>query len=173
MFSLKRSLIAIVGILGLVGTIILVMPRIGQGQGGNPLTRDTRHQFYLTKTSHSGSQALSACATGYHMASLWEIFYFSNLKYNSELGATVADSGFGPPIGIDGTGWVRTGTKAESGAGPGFSNCHAWTTASENDRGTIAYLFLGNANGDVKIVTPWVFAESGCTFPQSVWCVQD
>ena len=30
-------------------------------------------KFYLTKTEHNGAQALSACAPGYHMASLWEI----------------------------------------------------------------------------------------------------
>ena len=30
-------------------------------------------KFYLTQTTHNGAQALSACAPGYHMASLWEI----------------------------------------------------------------------------------------------------
>jgi hypothetical protein len=173
MFSLKRSLIAIVGILVLVGTIIVVTPRASQGQGGNPLTRDTRHQFYLTKTTHNGGQALSACATGYHMASLWEIFYFSNLKYNTELGATLDDSGFGPPAGVSGHAWVRTGTNAATNDAPGFSNCRGWTTASENDTGTGAFLYLGDAVGSVKVVPPWVITETDCTLPLLVWCAQD
>ncbi len=56
-------------------------------------------KFYLTKTLHTGAQALSACATGYHMASLWEIHDPTNLRYNTELGFTSgSDSGFGPPV---------------------------------------------------------------------------
>ncbi len=55
-------------------------------------------KFYLTKTYHNGAQALSACATGYHMASMWEIHQPSNLRYDTDLGFIVADSGFGPPV---------------------------------------------------------------------------
>jgi hypothetical protein len=49
-------------------------------------------KFYVTKTTHSGAQALSACAEGYHMASLREIFDTSNLRYDTELGGTTDDS---------------------------------------------------------------------------------
>ena len=54
-------------------------------------------KFYLTQTGFTGSQALTACANGYHMASLWEILDPSNLRYNTTLGFTTQDSGFGPP----------------------------------------------------------------------------
>ena len=112
MFSFKRSLIALVGLLVLVGGLAAVMPLVSRGQGGNPLTRDTRKSYYVTKTSHDGSEALTACAEGYHMASLWEIFDTSNLRYDTQLGATAQDSGLGPPS-ISGLseGWIRTGTK--------------------------------------------------------------
>ena len=74
MYSFKKSLIALVGLVALVGGLAALLPLIGRGQGGgnNPLTRDTRRLFYLTQTTHDGSQALTACASGYHMASLWE-----------------------------------------------------------------------------------------------------
>jgi hypothetical protein len=54
-------------------------------------------KFYLTKPFHKADQALSVCAEGYHMASLWEIHDTSNLRYDRELGLTTVDSGFVPP----------------------------------------------------------------------------
>ena len=45
-------------------------------------------KFYLTQALHNGAQALSACAQGYHMASLWEIHDTSNLRYDTDLGLT-------------------------------------------------------------------------------------
>jgi len=60
MFNFKRSLIALVGVLVLVGALATLMPLVSRGQGGNPLTRDTRRSYYLTQTTHIGSQALTA-----------------------------------------------------------------------------------------------------------------
>ena len=37
-------------------------------------------QYYVTTTYHYGADADDACASGYHMASLWEIMDPSNLK---------------------------------------------------------------------------------------------
>jgi hypothetical protein len=73
-------------------------------------------KFYLAQGGFTGSQALTACAVGYHMASLWEIFEVSTPRYDTTLGATTDDSGFGPPkfSGVDnlqfvGAGYIRTG----------------------------------------------------------------
>jgi len=55
-------------------------------------------KFYLTRGVFSGADALKACAKGYHMASLWEIFDVSTLRYNDKLGATSDDSGSGRPL---------------------------------------------------------------------------
>lgn len=73
MFNFKRSLIALFGVLVLVGALATMMPLVSRGQGGNPFDRDPRKAYYLTQTTHNGGQARSACAAGYHMASLWEI----------------------------------------------------------------------------------------------------
>jgi hypothetical protein len=123
MFSFKRSLIALVGLLVIVGTLATLMPLVSRGQGGNPFNRDTRRSFYITQTTHTGSQALTACAEGYHMASLWEIFDTSNLKYDTVLGLTQDDSGFGPPSQIGG--WIRTGRFASTVGPAGAPNCDA------------------------------------------------
>src|SRR5262245_4012598 len=104
MFSVRKSLIAFIALLVLVFGIASITPRlsVGQNGNGNPHTRDPRRLYYLTQTTHNGSQALSACATGYHMASFWEIFHFTSLRYNTESGVTTLDSGFGPPAGGEG-----------------------------------------------------------------------
>ena len=100
MFSFKRSLTALVGSLVLGGTIAALIPLVSSGQD-KQLKRDSRRSFYLTQTEHTGSQALTACAEDYHMASLWEILDPSNLRYNTELGYTRADSGSGPQSHMD------------------------------------------------------------------------
>jgi hypothetical protein len=65
-----------------------------------------KQKFYLTPGVFVGSQALTACAKGYHMASLSEIFDVSGLTYNTKLGAILQDSGGGPPATA---GRIRTG----------------------------------------------------------------
>ncbi len=50
-------------------------------------------KFYLTReNTFDGSEAPSACAAGYHMASLWEIFDPSNLVYDTALGHPSGDA---------------------------------------------------------------------------------
>ena len=93
--------------------------------------------FYLTTTTHTGAQATTACAAGFHMASLWEIFDPSNLRYDATVGATADDSGAGPPfLG----GWVRTGTPAldvfmvsESGKATVLKAGAQWEILAVND----------------------------------------
>ena len=140
-------------------------------------------KFYLTVDSFTGSQALTACAEGYHMASLWEIFDFSSLKYDTTLGFTVDDSGFGPPtsaVGLDpdfgGSGWIRTGN-ISSGISQiaGVDNCFVWTSSSNEHFGTIAGLnqFWGNP---ANVISPWFAPHpffTNCASAFSVWCVQD
>jgi hypothetical protein len=79
--------------------------------------------FYLTNFSRNANQVLTACAAGYHMASLWEIYDPSNLTYDtSHPEAYVkADSGQGPPSLW--YGWVRTGFDNSASSKPGAGNC--------------------------------------------------
>lgn len=174
MFSFKRSLIALLGVLVLVGTLAALLPLVSRGQGNNPIVAQLQpRKFYLTQTTHNGSQALTACASGYHMASLWEIFDTSNLRYDTVLGVTQDDSGSGPPS--QALGWMRTGRFASAVESAGGANCNAWTSADFADFGTAA----GPNNdwtGDInpgKNVHPWTAFANPCSSTTSVWCVQD
>ena len=179
MYSFMKSLSALAGILVRFGAIAALTPLAGRGQGQTKQQQRGPRKFYLTQDGYDGSQALSACADGYHMASLWEILDPSNLRYDTSLGATVADSGSGPP---NGSGWIRTGFLASNGINAdgtvqlaGAANCQAWTSASREARGTTALLPVYGTieNDDMTIISPWVARTAICSARTKVWCVQD
>ena len=129
-------------------------------------------QFYLTTSGHNGAQALSACAVGYHMASVWEILDPSNLSYNRELGYMQADSGFGPPTGRNSTSaWIRTGAPAalSGDSDAGQSNCNAWTVGTFSGLGSIAYLNDNWNSGGARLLT----GGADCDTALKVWCIQN
>jgi len=100
-------------------------------------------RYYLTRNNHYGDEAPTACADGYHMASLWEIIDTSNLIYDTNLRKIAADSGNGPPAGSWASGFygcVRTGGTADGSLTPGKGNCQAWTINSGLDFGTLVGL---------------------------------
>lgn len=138
-----------------------------------------QRKFYLTETKHNGGQAKSACAEGYHMASIWEIHDPTNLRYNTELGLTNTDSGFGPPSGdftdfeeLLPAGWVRTGNTSSSGTVTGV-NCFAWTDSSATG-GTIVYLeHRWELANPPTFVSPWGSKVRPCNSNWHVWCVQN
>ena len=124
-------------------------------------------QYYLTVNSYPGDQVLSACALGFHTASLWEILDTSNLRYNPRLGHTRWDSGYGPPAT---GGWVRTGYDSDSTGAPGTSNCHAWTSGSASYVGS--YVFLpGDWDVGMEDMMGWAVAGAICSSEIRVWCV--
>ncbi len=126
-------------------------------------------QYYLTNNTYDGAAALSACQEGYHMASLWEIIDPSNLKYNSDLGYTQADSGQGPPANVQG--WVRTGYNGDTFTTPGQGNCNVWDSDSSSHQGTQTHL---PANWDGEYDTyVWEVGTAGCNSSPRVWCVAD
>ena len=128
--------------------------------------------FYLTQDTFKGSQALTACADGYHMASLWEILDVTNLRYDTSLGIARDDSGSGPPT--QASGWIRTGYIADGGAQvPGIANCDAWTSDNANDRGTFAQLNAFWTASEFNIMGPWFVGTDFCDSQRLVWCVQD
>jgi hypothetical protein len=168
------------GLLLLAGGLVALTPLVNEGQGQVPRTqpqRDQRRLYYLSQETRTGSNALAACAAGYHMASLWEIRDTSNLKYNTELGVASDDSGFGPPTSADGEGdapgWIRTGWDATS-SGPGVGNCNAWTSDSSDALGTIVTLSANwSSINTANPISPWLALSAECSSPQHVWCVQD
>jgi hypothetical protein len=127
-------------------------------------------QYYLSTGTVlvNGSEATTACETGYHMASLWEIYEPSNLEYNFDVGATAADSGFGPPASY---GWVRTGWGANSGLTPGTANCDAWMSQDVGHNGTVVKLESDwqHASG----IPNWYAVVDSCNEDYAVWCIED
>ena len=137
---------------------------------------DTRRRFYLTEGGYDGSQALGACDSGFHMASMWEILDVTQLSYDASRGVTQADSGEGPPAYM--AGWIRTGMPSEDTVGlSGTTNCQAWTSSIKGSAGTQVYLYRswpwgGEAVSDSRI--PWWYPGGGnCAVPAQVWCVED
>jgi len=134
-------------------------------------------RYYLTIGTFDGSHAPTACASDFHMASLWEIAVTSDLVYYTTLGLTSADSGSGPPAVI--AGWIRTGTipsfTPASSAHPGlFANCNAYTTNDSFYAGTVIGLpgvwDLPPAN---PAIAPWGAAVQTCDQLRPVWCVEN
>jgi hypothetical protein len=126
-------------------------------------------QYYLTRISYQGDQALSACAPGFHMASLWELLDTSNLRYSTARGFTTQDSGHGPPLM---GGWVRTGSDGGSTGAPGTSNCHAWTSSSSSDVGSYVYL-PSDWTAGYEDFLGWAMATAICSATRRVWCIGD
>ena len=126
-------------------------------------------QFYLTEAEVVGNQPLTACAAGYHFASLWEIADPSNLRYNTVLGYTRSDSGQGPPAGT--WGWVRTGY-VSGDADMGQANCNSWTSISGLLRGTYAQLPT-LWTGGYEDLGVWTFGTDLCSGDHYAWCIED
>ena len=124
-------------------------------------------QYYLTRDSYPGDQVLSACAMGFHAASLWEILDTSKLRYNSRLGYTRRDSGHGPPAT---GGWVRTGYASNSADLAGAGNCQAWTSGTGPDYGTFVYL-PGSWEAGYEVLIGWGTGYAICSDSLPVWCV--
>ena len=138
----------------------------------------TRH-FYVTRMLFKADEAPTACAPGYHFASLWEIADPSNLEYDTSLGLTSPDSGSGPPTAIHflyGTlvtrGWVRTGRFAGTLSTAGQANCNAWTSDSGSHGGTTVNLPSDWTAGE-QDVGVWNADTRTCDSAQWVWCAQD
>jgi hypothetical protein len=130
-------------------------------------------QFYLSRTEAQGNEALSACANGYHFASLWEIADPSNLRYNRFLGMYRDDSGVGPPstTGIT-PGWVRTGYSSSNSSTAGEGNCNGWMSQSSGDYGTVAYLPY-NWTAGLEDIGVWGVDTWHCDSTNRVWCIED
>jgi hypothetical protein len=141
--------------------LLLVATLISAAEAGT-------RKFYLTTTSVQGDQVLTACAKGYHFASIFEILEPSNLTYDAKLGFVTADTGSGPPANY--SGWVRTGNISDVSSIPGLANCHVWTSNNSNDNGTNAAL-SGYWSQAATNISPWATENVQCASHFPVWCV--
>lgn len=131
---------------------------------------ETRKKFYLTRQGSDGAHASAACAPGFHMASLSEIFNPSDLHYDTGLGYVREDSGSGLPFQ---QGWVRTGGRSDAGTTPGVANCSVWSSNDGGDRGTTAVWFDEWNNDPYSLIDPWRAFANTCNNAVPVWCKED
>ena len=127
-------------------------------------------RYYVTPDSFHGDEALTACAPGFHMASLWELFEPSTLYYDVDLGDSSDDSGSGPPN--QAYGWIRTGIFAFSQDDAGRANCNAWTSDDAGDNGTLVSLDF-NWQDAPGTSSPWDSITLTCSNTGRVWCMED
>lgn len=173
----KRLLYFALGILSVVG--------IGQAtsirndglqfpDGSVQTTAAATRSFFLTKDPFSGSMASSAaaCGAGYHMASIWEIFDVSNLRYASELpNAAAGEDG---PIPALIAGWIRTGGSLSTANTIGEGNCNGYTVEGSGLFGTVAFLGAFDWNTyPASGLGPWQAGSLSCVNEFRVWCVGD
>ena len=127
-------------------------------------------RYYLTTSAHLGGAALTACESGFHMASLWEIRDTTDLTYDAERGTTRADSGSGPAAEL--FGWIRTGGGGSGSPAPGVGNCEAWTSSEVSDLGTMVEL-NGQWTAAAVNASPWNAVTNLCSDAAPVWCVEE
>ena len=144
--------------------------RGGSRCGGGICTE--RRRFYLTQTTHDGNEALGACESGFHMASIMEIRESGHWRYDSFLGVDTPDAGSGLPLS-DLSGWVRSG-----GGSANFENCSNWTSDSDMHKGAIfTALGFSALDGDLQHY-PWLLnggltSDIFCDDPLRVWCAEN
>lgn len=173
--KLTRGLVLALSCVVVFGTLLTFLTLRGDSASASGTEADQAastgtRQFYLTSALADGDEALTACAAGYHMASLWEITDPSNFKYNTALGKTKPDSGQGPPTNEHG--WVRTGYKPDDSLTIGQANCDAWTSDHDAKNGTMAVLW-SDLTDDIEEVGVWTTGVFPCDIGLSVWCIED
>jgi len=131
--------------------------------------------FYLTDTRVDGASVLTACAPGFHAASLFELREPSGLSYDVARGHTRADAGKGPPSGVSSEGWLRTGhdSGGNSASQTGTNNCDTWTSAEATRKGAVGSLEENWPTLDSSIDPGWELWEAACSSLHYVWCAQN
>ena len=123
--------------------------------------------YYLTVTGFTGDDAITACDSGFHMASISEIQAPGHLQYASRsttvYDSLVDDQSLGPPANH--MGWVRSGVYPPSGFVydcediSEYRDIHSGTTLILNDSSTSNMW--------------WQAAHQSWSQPEPVWCVED
>jgi hypothetical protein len=177
--SPRAVIVAIVAL----AAVALVAYNFGNAQGAAASSTAPIRGFYLTKNTVTGGNVLTACAAGYHFASIWEIENTSDLHYNRTLGLTNTNSGLGAPsisYTLDRSvrnapiGWIRTGGALDT-------NCKNWTSNSAADHGSAAGLTTANTSSPIWQIfsTSTGSTQVSCDgnvntgVTVGVWCVQN
>lgn len=117
--------------------------------------------YYLTIGTQSGATADTACASGFHFASLWEIHDTTLVEYDTTRGLVPTATTQGPPFLTPG--WIQ---------GMGTS-CNAWTSSSSAVTGSSAEIIQSSFLGGLEDVIPWDIDSQTCNQLLPSWCVQN
>lgn len=130
-------------------------------------TEHPRPRFYLSSNSVDGAHAFSACAPGFHMASVSELLQPGSLDYDSQLGFPAFDGSRGMPPATPG--WIRPG-----GAGNLAQSCQNWTSVNANLKGAMLRLDLpDSAVGTQYFGSLIEYFVANCNGNARVWCRQN
>jgi hypothetical protein len=144
------------------------------GPGGKG-SSDSRRAYYLTQTLQDAAAAPYACAPGFHMASLSEIFDPTNLRYDTSLGVFTDEPAAGiPPVRF---GWIRVGIivpEPYQNDTPGRASCNHYTSSDPDLNGTVVAFDDDWAQWSTpNRISPWQATIRACSVSQRTWCVQD
>lgn len=135
-------------------------------------------RYYLTAGLYDGAAASTACASGFHLASVWELYDLGALRYDGPAGEVhvVEAAGPGPYMeGSDAYGWMRNGvTQADTLQDPG-ANCAHWTSSEPGHWGqTGAPTRSGiSTTYPQTVYGAWFMQPFRCATMIRAWCVED
>ncbi len=147
----------------------------GRAVGGNFCddglcsTRGAR-LFYITPAQVPANQASSACAAGFHFASITELRTAGNLEYAEVLGYHFSEAGISAgPASV--AALARSG---EPGASSSQVACSDWTSTSNADKAPLLFApFYSTVSSGATLPHEWVASLAGCGDPFRVWCIAD
>lgn len=147
----------------------------GHASGGNicadgSCSSDGRRRYYLTPATYDGANADAACASGFHMATIYELSEPGGLHYDRTRGFVYGAST--PPTGV--FGWSGSGQPPYSSDLPGLGDCDGFGTVAPGKSGTVLRLPI-NWDPANQQGAPWKWSAEprACATPQRVWCVED
>lgn len=147
----------------------------GHASGGNvcgdgSCSTDGRRRYYLTTAQYDGANADTACPTGFHIATLYELSEPGTLHYDRTRGFLYGAGA--PPTGV--FGWSGSGQPPYSSLFPGAGDCDGFSTIAAGKSGTVIFLPLIWDSASQQ-ATPWKWNTQlrDCAQSHRVWCVED
>ena len=173
------ALMVLMTLIGMVGfsragnTVIALQERVNDG-----IPAKAKLLYYLTTYGFTGDEAITACESGFHMASISEIQDPSHVQYAPgrkpvyDYFDQVSDQF------PDHTGWVRTETDPVTGE---VYDCDVWRSSSDERSGTtMTRRSLRGENKGHSLYEEsdpaawWQSTRTAtCAQPKFVWCAED
>jgi hypothetical protein len=154
------------------GSVVGGTALLGNSCDDGKCARVESRRYYQTQGIFDGAHALTACAAGFHMASLDELHFARGLKYDQSLGLyfpNLYDQGRGL-LAHGAFTWVRTGIASNNGTVAGEANCSLWTSTSgfgTNIR------WQANLTSPATQASPFVADVQPCVASEYVMCIED